>query len=387
MSEQASKRARMDKLEIAKSFLAEWNPPEFAKKMKDVPKHRVELANMGTPIHRWNIETVPDDFELYVKRDDMTGSTLTGNKIRNIEFLLGDAVSKGYKGVVTCGAFTSNHCRTTAVASAQLGLDAHILIRGGGEKVPLQGNLKLSRFSGANLYRLPDTTTDPGFYDKMVELSNKVKSVEGGKGLYIIPIGGSSYPGLFGYINCFGEMMSQGLLDRFTDVVVTCGTAVTTGALAIANYLTGSKLRIHSFSIKRPIEFIYGYVQESIDLAGLSCKAEDIVSPCVDYIGKGYGKNTEEELDFIRNTANSTGIVLDPVYTGKAARGVVEEMKNNPSRFKGKKVLFVHTGGVFSIYTDERFDEGMTKEGSAANKVHYWMEGEPPINGPQATEQ
>merc|ERR1719402_11703 len=212
----------------------------------------------------------------------------------------------------------------------------------------------------------------------MVELSNKAKD-KSGKGLYVIPIGGSSYPGLFGYINCFGEMMKQGLLDRFTDIVVTCGTAVTTGALAIANYLTGSKLRVHSFSIKRPMEFIYGYVQESIDLAGLDCKSEDIVSACVDYIGEGYGKNTEVELDFIRNTADKTGIFLDPVYTGKASRGMVEEMKKNPGRFKGKKVLFLHTGGVFSIYTDQRFDGVMTKAGSAANKVMYWTDGEPPL--------
>nr|XP_002735695.1 PREDICTED: probable 1-aminocyclopropane-1-carboxylate deaminase-like [Saccoglossus kowalevskii] len=335
---------------VAKSFLRDWEAPEFAKKMKNVPKHRME--------------------------------------IRNLEFLLADAVVKGHKSVVTCGAFTSNHCRTTAVASAQLGLDAHICIRGGGEKVPMRGNLMLSRFSGATLYRLPDSISDSGFFDKMVELSKKLGTITGDEP-YVIPVGGSSYPGLFGYVNCFAEMMQQGVLEKYTDIVITCGTAVTTGAIAISNYLTGSKLRIHSFSIKRPLSFIYGYVQECIDLAGLDgVKAEDLVSACVDYIGEGYGKNTEQELDFIRNAADTTGIVLDPVYTGKAARGAVEEMKNNPGRFKGKKVLFLHSGGVFSIYTDQRFDGVMTKEGSAANKVHYWLdlESEPPV-GVTAKEQ
>ncbi|XP_006823418.1 uncharacterized protein LOC100378838 [Saccoglossus kowalevskii] len=360
-------------------LLAAYDPPEWAKTLKRIPECKVKLSMYDTPIHPWNIPGIPNEFKLHIKRDDLTGSTLSGNKVRKLEFLLGEAVNTGCTSIITCGGIQSNFARSAAVAARQLGLESHLLLRSEGtdpDLIGCEGNLLLNRMVGSHIYLIPRTCKyEPDIRVRMEKLAQKID--DGGGKSYPMEVGGSTITGLFGYIEGFRELMRQNVLEDFDDLVFTIGSGGTAAGLAIGNYLTGSKLKCHAFAVCDNSTYFHGHVNATLAAAGLSqqVKSEDILDVIEGAKGRGYGLSTDEELEFILKVSTTTGIMIDPVYTGKATKALVEELNNNPSRFKGKRILFVHTGGLFGLF-DGRINNLLKKTGSPTNRVYNWMDSE-----------
>ncbi|XP_077987823.1 uncharacterized protein LOC144442367 [Glandiceps talaboti] len=357
--------------------LEDYTPPEWAQRLKYAPKHRVKLTMYNTPIHPWNVPGVPSDFQLCIKRDDMTGSSLSGNKVRKLEFLLAEAVKQGCTSVITCGGIQSNFARCTAVAARQLGMESHLFLRSTTiepDSIGCQGNLLLNRMVGAHIYLIPKLSKyEADIKGKMYTLAEKIEST-GGKA-FLVPVGGSTKDGLYGYLENFNEMLQQNILDNFDDVIVTIGSSGTAAGLAIGNYLTGSKLKCHAIAVCDDANYFHSEINHVLKEVGLNdeTKSEDIIDVIEGAKGRGYGVSTQEELDFILEVGATTGVMVDPVYTGKAIKCLVHEMKTNPSRFQGRRSLFVHTGGIFGLF-DGRMDSVLKSPESVSNRVYSWMD-------------
>lgn len=356
-----------------KTLLKPYNPPHWAKSLKNIPKVKVELANGNTPIHKWNLPRVAEGFKLSIKRDDMTGSTLSGNKVRKLEFLMADALSQGCQHVVTCGGIQSNHCRAVAVAARQLGMKPHLVLRTDIQdvaEVGCEGNLLLDRLCGADIYLAP--LRSPYLTELLPRMNQIVQNIWETKGekCYPIPVGGSNEVGLFGYLTVIQELEAQGALEEFDDLVFACGSGGTAAGLAIGNYLTGNKLRIHGIAVSDDSKYFHAHCNEMLSNMGLKVQSEDILDIIDGHKGRGYGLSTQEELDFLTEVSLQTGIMLDPVYTGKAVKGLVHELQHNPDMFKGHRVLYLHTGGVFGLY-DGRINAAL-KNSQATNAIYLW---------------
>ncbi|KAK3755487.1 hypothetical protein QZH41_009704, partial [Actinostola sp. cb2023] len=267
--------------------------------------------------------------------------------VRKLEFILAEAIEQKCDTLFTLGSIYSNHCRSTAIASRQLGLECYLFMRQRekqGTDVGCLGNMLFNRLTGSHMILTEYQPYDIAVYPKMDQLKDKLETKKGAK-VYVIPAGGSSFAGMFAYLQCFAELINQGVLEDYTDIVVTTGSGGTASGLAIGNYLSGSNLKVHAVNIRNSAESLYNHIQEDLEKAGLNdVKAEDILDIMEGHKGRGYGLSTDEELEHLVQVACETGITLDPVYTLKSARGMLAEMKDNPSRFKGKKVLYIHTG-------------------------------------------
>ncbi|XP_025079618.1 LOW QUALITY PROTEIN: bifunctional D-cysteine desulfhydrase/1-aminocyclopropane-1-carboxylate deaminase, mitochondrial-like [Pomacea canaliculata] len=357
-----------------------YDPPDWANNLAGVPKRKIQLAHPNTPIHRWALPGLPEGFSVFIKRDDMTGSTLSGNKVRKLEFLLADALDKGCSHVITCGSVQSNHCRAVAVAARQIGLTPHLFLRSAAEDVcslGCEGNVLVDRMSAADIYLIPKmspylTHQKP----RMEKLAEESKAR--GENSYLIPVGGSDHVGLFGYINVVDELQKQNVMEDFDDVVFACGSGGTASGLSIGNYLSGSNLKVHGVAVSDNAKYFHEHCNEMMQEIGLkNLSSEDLLDIIEGHKGLGYGVSSEEELNFISQVAGSTGIFLDPTYTGKAALGMVKEIKRNPSRFKGNRILFLHTGGVFELF-DGRMSAVLQKKEERQVTIRMW----PDVNGP-----
>ncbi|XP_067935182.1 uncharacterized protein [Watersipora subatra] len=330
--------------------LVEYSPPSWASHLKHIPTHTVKLAMTPTPIQRWKLPGAPESFQVFVKRDDLTGSLMSGNKVRKLEFLLAEAMVNSCKHVITTGAVTSNHCRATAVACAELGLKAHLCFMSNVEKVSdlsVDGNMLINTLVGADM-RVIDTNSFPCVQQHMEKLASEIKESSGEKSS-IVPTGGSNLTGIWGYLQCFQEIQDQSL--EFDDLVCVCGSVATVSGLAIANYLCGSPYKIHGVKVGVNCDAneIVNDMLAGLGITGVS--VGDIVSLYEGYEGLGYARSQPLELELIAQVAAATGIILDTTYTGKAAFGMYELMSNRPEVFKGRRILFLHSGGAPSLHT------------------------------------
>ncbi|XP_060084940.1 uncharacterized protein LOC132564287 [Ylistrum balloti] len=352
--------------------------PTWAESLNQIPKKRTLLANKETPIHRWSLPGMPTEYDVSVKRDDMTGCTLSGNKVRKLEFLMAEALEQKCTHVITCGDIHSNHCRATAVVARRLGLTPHLILRANEQgtcAIGCDGNALLTRLCGPNIYLVPH---DSGYITelkpRMEKLAAAIKDKLGDDS-YLIPVaGGSSFPGLFGIISTFEEMILQGLLDNYDDLVFACSSGCTAAGMSISNYLTGSKLRCHGVIVCNYTKsYFHDHVDQVLRETGLpdDIKANAIVDIIEGYQGDGYNKSTQKERDFVMSVAETTGVMLDPIYTGKATLGMLRELQNNPQRFKGNRILFLHTGGLFAMY-DHHLDATIRRRGHEENKIYLW---------------
>ncbi|XP_033760439.1 putative D-cysteine desulfhydrase 1, mitochondrial isoform X2 [Pecten maximus] len=294
-------------------------------------------------------------------------------QVRKLEFLMADAVSRKCGHVITCGGVQSNHCRATAVAARQLQLQPHLLLRTDVQdqsKIGSEGNLLLDRLCGSNMYIVPRKSPyETELKPRMETLAKKLRE-ETGKEAYLVPVGGSNSVGLFGYITVFEELISQGLFDQFDDIVFACGSGGTAAGLAISNHLTGSRIRCHAIIVCDDKAYFTDHINQTLCSVGLdTVHCQDILDIIEGHKGRGYGLSTSEELEFIMNVSQQSGIMLDPVYSGKAARGLMEELRSNPDRFQGNRILFLHTGGVFGMY-DGSLDSVVKAE--TKDLVHMW---------------
>uniref|UniRef100_A0A0E0GDG4 Tryptophan synthase beta chain-like PALP domain-containing protein n=1 Tax=Oryza nivara TaxID=4536 RepID=A0A0E0GDG4_ORYNI len=313
------------------SFLSKrpYAPPSWASHLSPAPSQTFSLGHFPTPIHKWNLPNLPNGTEVWIKRDDISGMQLSGNKVRKLEFLMADAVAQGADCVITVGGIQSNHCRATAVAAKYINLDCYLILRTSKllvDKDPgLVGNLLVERLVGAHIDLVSKEEYGKIGSVALADLLKK-KLLEEGRKPYVIPVGGSNSLGTWGYIEAIREIEHQIQISgdvQFDDIVVACGSGGTIAGLAL-----GSKL------------------------SSLKAKAK----------GLGYAMNTAEELKFVKDIATATGIVLDPVYSGKAAYGMLKDMGANPAKWEGRKILFVHTGGLLGLY--DKVDELSSLSGS-----------------------
>ena len=321
------------------------------------PPH-IDLALTPTPLMQLERTSKHLGVEFYIKRDDLTGVELTGNKIRKLEFLLADAMEKGCDTVITGGGEQSNHCRATALAATRLGLGSVLCLRTPDKAKPpeTRGNILLDRLAGAEIVWIDhdDWARQEEVYEAQAE---RLRSR--GKKPYIIPEGGSNAVGTWGYIRCAEELDQQlrGLAMVPTTIIYACGSGGTGAGLVLGAKHFGfaeRNIAIAGFNVCNNREF---FVKR---IAGIcadfeQCYAEGIVVPPEDieiidgYVGRGYAKSQPEELACLRDLAQREAIILDPVYTGKAFFGMVSELTIESNRF-GKRIIFVHTGGIFGLF-------------------------------------
>ncbi|KAL0341661.1 UNVERIFIED_CONTAM: putative D-cysteine desulfhydrase 1, mitochondrial [Sesamum calycinum] len=339
---------------------------------------------LPTPIHKWNLPDLPKNTEVYIKRDDLSGMQLSGNKVRKLEFLLAEAVAQGADCIITIGGIQSNHCRATAVAARYLNLDCYLILRTSKalvDKDPgLTGNLLVERLVGAHI----DLVSKEEYANVgSVALTNtlKEKLLSEGRKPYVIPVGGSNSLGTWGYIEAIREIKEQlkkgnGEL-AFDDIVSACGrfdpssdasshhpmiifmdlyicvliifSGATVAGLAVGSWLSDLRAKVHAYCVCDDPEYFYEFTQGLLDGIQAGIDSRDIVD-IQNAKGLGYAINTAEELAFVKQIAQSTGVVLDPVYSGKAAYGMMKDMAENPAKWEGRKVLFIHTGGLLGLY-------------------------------------
>lgn len=323
---------------------------------------RIKLIHAPTPIESLPLLSQELGVNLFVKRDDRTGFEWSGNKVRKLEFLFAEAKAKGANTVVTCGGVQSNHCRATAAIAAKLGMRCILLLRGE-EPEKYNANFLLDRIFGAETFFL----SADAYYNEMAEIYRNLESQirqTGGRS-YFIPEGGSNALGSLGYVSCWDEIIEQvmevnsPIKEGFDAVYVAHGSGGTLAGLTLGKILREAapeslkqaKIigvnvcyeKAKSFSLVKDIlwKSIQGFN------LGKSFFADDF-EILEGFLGQGYAKFTAEELKFYLHVARSEGILLDPTYTGKAFRGMVESLRGSVGKFKN--VLFIHTGGSFANF-------------------------------------
>jgi D-cysteine desulfhydrase len=329
------------------------------KKTREIPyPARIDLARTPTPLEPLSRLSHKLGVEVHVKRDDLTGAELTGNKVRKLEFLLADALAKGSDTVLTCGAAQSNHARATAIAAAKLGLDARLLLRtpNPANPPPVEGNILLDRLVGAEIVWL--TFDEYGRRTEMLE--RQAESLRrSGKIPYIIPEGGSNLVGAWGYVRA-AEELAEDLEDlpknndRPTTILHATGSGGTTAGLVLGVKLVGLDAQVVGINVCNDRNYFMEVVAEICNAAitnyqlKIPFSAQEDIHIVDGYVGEGYGKASFQVLSLLVEVARTEGMILDPVYTGKAFYGMTQELKRNPEVF-GDRIVFIHTGGIFGL--------------------------------------
>lgn len=301
---------------------------------------------------------------IYMKRDDLLGLTLGGNKTRKLEFLVADALAKGADTLITCGAVQSNHCRLTLAAAVKEGLKCRFVLE---ERVP--GSYKPQN-SGNNfifhLLGIEKITVVPGGSNMMEEMEKVAKELEaeGRKG-YIIPGGGSNAIGATGYVACAEEILEQ-TFDMGVNldyVITTSGSTGTHAGLVVGFYGCNSNISVIGMDISRPKdvqeEMVYKTVEKTAKHVGIKGGVPREAVVCFDeYVGPGYSIPTEGMIEAVKLLARTEGILMDPVYSGKAMAGMIDLIKKGYFK-KDQNILFVHTGGSPALfaYTKEFWEK------------------------------
>jgi D-cysteine desulfhydrase len=315
---------------------------------------RIDLAQLPTPVRAAQKLSAELGVELLFKRDDLTGSTLTGNKVRKLEFLIADAIDSGADTLVTCGGEQSNHCRATAVAATERGLRSLLLLRTDDPAAPpaTEANILLDRLVGAEIRWVSREE-----YRRRSEIFVEVESLlkQDGRKPYRIPEGGSNALGAWGYVRCVEELASQlSPSDLRTTIVYAAGSGGTGAGLVLGVKLLRLPWRVVGVNVCDDREYFVRVIGEIAEDAIARWQlpidfSRDEVEIVDGYVGIGYAKSQAAELATIRDVARAEGIVLDPVYTGKAFHGLRNELQRDTRAF-GERVVFIHTGGVFGLF-------------------------------------
>ena len=302
---------------------------------------RLDLRTGGAPV--------------WIKRDDLTGTELTGNKVRKLEFLLADAQQQRADVVITCGGIQSNHCRATAIAARKLGIDSVLFLRGAPPE-SADGNVLLDRLVNARLVFI-----SPEEYARRAELmrGEAKRLVERGRHPYVIPEGGSNAIGAWGYVGMLDELVEQGYGGRIRHIVCATGSAGTLAGLHLGKRLLGLSMSVLGVAVCNDEAYFQGRVveiaEEFRDRFGVGDRLQaEWIRVVEGYVGPGYAKTYPRVLDLIRRVAAEEALFLDPVYTGKAFLALTDLVADGTIPPQ-EEVLFLHTGGIFSLfaYRDE----------------------------------
>jgi len=327
--------------------------------MSKMPE-RVGLAHLPTPLEPWRRLSRDYGLTLYAKRDDYTGSEISGNKVRKLEFAVAEALQQGADMLVTCGGLQSNHARATAVAAVKAGIKSCLILRGNPEEQP-DGNYLLDLLLGA---RIKFVTPEQYAHEiEAVFQETKAELAKEGYKPYIIPEGASNGIGTFGYAAAIEEItkQEQELGITFNKIVVATGSGGTQAGLLLGTKLQGQNREIYGVNVGgdapyfiNRIDRILAEAQEYLD-AKLTIDRSEI-RILEGYVGPGYGLNDPAHLAVIKEVAQLEGLILDPVYTGKAMTGLLAEIRKGQHFTAQDNVLFIHTGGHFGIFpVKERF--------------------------------
>ncbi|WP_425985541.1 D-cysteine desulfhydrase [Brevundimonas sp. TWP1-2-1b1] len=315
---------------------------------------RIRLAHLPTSLEPLPRLSEALGVDLWIKRDDCTGLAGGGNKTRKLEFLLGAAFEQDADTLVTQGAVQSNHVRQTAAAAAAHGLACEIILeeRTGSKASDYvgNGNVLLDRLFGASI------RTVSGGTDMVAELETTADAVRarGGKP-YVIPGGGSNPVGALGYVDCAREIVVQAdEMDLEVHRIVTAtGSAGTHAGLVAGLAVMGADIPVLGIGVRAPKEKqeanVFKLAEQTAALLGQPGRVtrERVVADC-DYVGEGYGLIDQGVIDALTLAARTDGIVLDPVYSGKAMKGLIALAR--AGQFRGETVVFLHTGGAQGLF-------------------------------------
>jgi D-cysteine desulfhydrase len=302
--------------------------------------------------------------EVYVKRDDVMGMGLGGNKLRKLEYLIADAKQQGADVLITSGGIQSNHARLTAVAADYAGLDYELVLT---HAVPLEGlehdkngNILLEQILGAKVHNLSKGT------DAKVFIENRISVLKSlGKKPYAISLGGSSAIGCLGYVNCFNEIIEQSNQSgvHFSNIIVPNGSGGTHAGLVAGLKLSGlSNISISSYSVSSQLATAQAITHKKanavLNLLNPELKIgqdEILIDP--HFIGEAYGIPTTAMIGAVKLLARTEGIFLDPVYSGKAFAGLLADIQAGKFN-KSDKILFILTGGIPGLFAYRSAFEG-----------------------------
>lgn len=307
---------------------------------------RLHLAHLPTPIERRPALDELVGAEIWIKRDDVTGGAEAGNKLRKLEFLLADAQDRGAELVITCGGIQSNHARTTAIACARLGLRSVLYLRTTAAVVPV-GNVLLDRLAGAEIVPI-----SPAEYRERSAIMEHARASLAAEGVpaYVIPEGGSNGLGSLGYVEAMREVREQidlGLAPAFDVVAHACGSGGTAAGVALGVLAHGVAPKAWAFAVcDSRAYFETAIARIAAELRGYAPLPE-LDALVVDDAAKGpaYAVMDDAQKAFLVAVARKAGLVLDPVYTGKALYGVKLAVARGDIA-RGARVLFLHTGGL-----------------------------------------
>ncbi len=320
---------------------------------------RIPLAQLPTQLNALDrLSEIYGGPRIWIKQDDQTGSVLSGNKIRKLEYVLAEAKSKACDTLITCGGIQSNHCRATATVAAQLGLKAHLILRGECADIA-EGNLLLDKLSGAEI-----SYYKPKHYfselNSLFDYWSAFYKAQGRKA-YCIPTGASDEVGLWGYISAAEELVNDFNNTGFKAdaLVVATGSGGTQGGLTLGMQLLKKDIPVFGMAVCDSEAYFRRKIHQDVAAwekrwgTDLQFSEADIarldVNTIDNYIGPGYAKAYPEVYECIKLLARVEGIVLDPVYTGKAFYGMLKEIESGCFR-EMENVVFIHTGGVFGLF-------------------------------------
>lgn len=320
---------------------------------------RLQFAHLPTPI-----EELPRLFDLLagprilVKRDDQTGLAFGGNKTRKLEFLVAEAQEQGAKTLISGGAIQSNHCRQTAATAARYGFECTLVLTGDLPGEP-SANLLLDKLFGAKIVHVADRKDRDRILQETFD-----NAVAEGKKPYLVPYGGSSPTGALGYAFAMEELMKQmqdlqvleelGGLDW---IVFGTSSGGTHAGLALGQRLFGFKGKVLGISIDESEEWLKSHVSKLASDASerlgerIEFTPADVLANA-DYCRAGYGVLTDAEREAVQLFAKYEGLLLDPVYTGRAAAGMIDLIRKGFFK-KDETVLFWHTGGQPALFADK----------------------------------
>ncbi len=315
---------------------------------------RVELARLPTPLQPLDrLRAVVGGPRIWLKRDDLTEGAAGGNKLRKLEFAIGQALAEEADVVITAGASQSNHCRQTAFAAARFGLRCHLVLAGPAPASAPDGNLLLDELFAAEI-----TYVDPDVFDDLAPVFEQVSDQHRREGStpFCIPVGASDEIGLWGYVEAAAEL--AGDVERLaidpTHLVAAVGSGGTHAGLLVGAERAGLAAQVLGISVSRSTETLLERTPDLVDRwnrrYGQAVEVDEHRSVIVDdYIAPGYGRAEARVYETIRLLGRLEGVVFDPVYTGKAFDGLLREIE--AGRFDGSDdIVFVHTGGIFAVF-------------------------------------
>lgn len=305
---------------------------------------KLDIGILDTPIKKY--EYCGKDF--FVKHDDLTGSLLLGNKVRKLDYLLFDAKQSNAEIILTCGGIQSNHARATVVAASMLGMKTKLFLFGTEPEVP-EGNLFIDNLFNAEITYL----TEEEYADVDALMAAKKKELnKAGFNVYIVPEGGSSCLGIWGYINFIDEIKKFVIENNITGIATACGSGGTTAGMLLGCAVNSLPLKIYSVNVLYPKDIIYNKIVDVVNECHEKYQIDEEVNYdnlCIldGFSEEGYTNITNEKIKVMNDFARVSGILFDPAYTGKAFYAYVQKILKGNNE---ENILFLHSGGLFGAF-------------------------------------